>query len=109
MVTGVAGPSTYVEALAWTKVAITKGYYVPSVHFGERLRERGVNMLDIHNAFDRSVHAEPYAEGQPRNSGTCWRVIGPDCDGERVLGVGVEAWRSADRKSWITLCTVVII
>lgn len=67
-------------------------------------------MLDIHNAIDRSIRAEVYVGGDgPQNNGTAWRVFGPDADGDRELGIGIEAWRAANRSCWITLCTVMIV
>jgi hypothetical protein len=69
--------------------------------------ERSVNMPDVHTAIDRSVRAEAYQEGVPMNGGTCWRVFGPDVDGERTLGIGVEVYSAPSRSVWITLCTVI--
>lgn len=71
------------------------------------MRERSVNMFDVHTAIDRSTSAVPYADGKPENGGTCWRVIGPDVDGERMLGLGVEVYAAPNRTVWITLCTVI--
>jgi hypothetical protein len=61
----------------------------------------------VHTAIDRSGKAERYPDGVPMNDGTCWRVIGPDVDGERTLGVGVEVYAAPNRPVWITLCTVI--
>jgi len=49
-------------------------------------------MPDVHTAIDRSARAEAYQDGVPMNGGTCWRVVGPDVDGERTLGIGVEIY-----------------
>jgi hypothetical protein len=68
---------------------------------------RNVNMFDVHTVIDRSTIAKPYPEGMPMNDGTCWRVIGPDVDGERTLGLGIEVYSAPNRTVWITLCTVI--
>lgn len=64
-------------------------------------------MFDVHTAIDRSVRAESYQDGKAMNGGTCWRVIGPDVDGERTLGIGIEVYSAPNRSVWITLCTVI--
>ena len=69
--------------------------------------ERRVNMFDVHTAIDRSTTAGPYPDGTPMNGGTCWRIVGPDVDGERTLGLGVEVYAAPNRTIWITLCTVI--
>jgi hypothetical protein len=104
-----AGPKSASIALKCAKEAITAGRFIPSVHFGRRLGERAIDMIDIHTAIDRSNRAEPYKDGIPVNDGTCWRIIGPDCDGSRIIGVGIEVFAGVDRRPWITLCTVVIV
>jgi hypothetical protein len=71
------------------------------------MSERSVNMFDVHTAIDRSSRAEAYQDGTPMNGGTCWRVFGPDADGERTLGIGVEVYSAPNRTVWITLCTVI--
>jgi hypothetical protein len=102
------GPDTAEKALRCAKDAITHGRFVPAVHFGQRLGERAVDMADVHTAIDKSHQAEPY-DGEPRSDGTCWRIIGPDCDDERDIGVGVEIYANVDRTVWMTLCTVIIM
>ena len=103
------GPKTASAALKCAKAAITAGRFIPSVHFGQRLGERGVDMIDIHTAIDRSSRAAPYKDGKPMNDGTCWRIIGPDCDGNRAIGVDIEIYAGVDGRPWITLCTVMIV
>ena len=94
-------------ALQRVKEAITAGRYIKTKHFEERMGERNVNMFDVHTAIDRSATAVPYPDATPVNDGTCWRIIGPDVDGERTLGLGVEVYAAPNRTVWITLCTVV--
>jgi hypothetical protein len=69
------------------------------VHFGQRLDERGVDMMDVHTAIDRSTRATPYKDGKPMN----------DCDGNRTIGVGVEVFAGVDGRPWIMLCTVIVV
>lgn len=101
-----AGPKTAAIALQRAKEAITSGRYIKTKHFEERMGERNVNMFDVHTAIDRANRAEPYVDGKSVNDGTCWRVIGPDVDGERTLGLGIEVYAAPNRTVWITLCTV---
>ena len=100
------GPPTAAAVLAGTKKALASGRFTPSIHFGQRLAERDVDMNDVHNAIDRSHKAVPYLNGTPRNGGTCWRIWGPDCDGDRTIGVGIEIY-TASGGYWFTLCTVI--
>lgn len=102
-----AGPRSAAVALQRTKEAITAGRFITARHFEERMHERRVNMFDVHTAIDRSARAEAYPDGKPVNDGSCWRVIGPDVDGERTLGIGVEVYSAPNRTVWITLCTVI--
>jgi len=66
-------------------------------------------MMDVHTAIDRSHQAAPYEDGEATCDGTCWRIIGPDCDGDRQIGIGVEIYANVDRKIWMMLCTVIIV
>jgi hypothetical protein len=102
-----AGPKSAAVALERAKEAITAGRFITTRHFEERMDERSVNMFDVHTAIDRSVRAEAYQDGTPMNGGTCWRVFGPDVDGDRTLGIGVEVYSAPNRSVWITLCTVI--
>ena len=104
-----AGPRSAAVALQRAKEAITAGRFITTRHFEERMAERNVNMFDVHTAMDRSVEADEYPDGTPVNDGTCWRIIGPDADGERTLGIGVEIYAAPNRTVWITLCTVIEI
>ena len=99
-------PQTPEDALACAKAAITAGRFIPALHFDKRLEERNVDMTDIHTAIDRSHQAEPYKDGKPRAGGTCWRIIGPDCDGDGMIGIGIEVYKELNGTIWITLCTV---
>lgn len=101
-----AVPQSPEGVLACAKAAITAGRFIPANHFGDRMSERHVDMTDIHTAIDRSRHAEPYKDGKPRHGGTCWRIIGPDCDGEGNIGVGIEVFKELNGSCWIVLCTV---
>jgi len=98
-------PTKKLEARDWAKGALRNGDFIPSVHFRERLRERGVNMLDVHAVFIRCKAVEPYPAGACANGGTTWRVIGPDADGDRFIAIGIEAYVKGGTK-WVTLCTV---
>ena len=106
---GMPGPKTASAALKCAKGAITAGRFIPSVHFGQRLGERRVDMTDVHTAIDRSTRAVPYKDGKPMNDGTCWRILGPDCDGNRTIGVGIEVFAGVDGRPWIMLCTVIVV
>jgi hypothetical protein len=104
-----AGPKLAAVALQNTKEAISAGRFITSQHFQKRMAERRVNMFDVHTAIDRSSVAREYPDGIPENGGTCWRVFGPDVDGERNLAIGVEIYAAPNRTVWITLCTVIEI
>lgn len=67
--------------------------------------ERRVTIADVKTAIGRSSHAESY-EGKVVNGGTTWRIIGPDCDGETMIGIGVEIFGGVDGKPWFVLITV---
>lgn len=74
------------------------GRYVACTHFRERLTERAVSMLDVGTAIVRATAAERYKEQVARQGGTCWRIFGPDVEGERILGIGIETFLYRKRK-----------
>ena len=92
------GPRTPTEARSWIREAVAATRYVQAVHFRERLAERKVTMLDVLHILQRGPRIEPYPD-QGAHGGTCRRVIGRDLDGERSLGVGVEAFMGDDGKA----------
>ena len=98
------GPGTPREALAWTQAALRDGRYIPSIHFGERLVERGFDMLDVLHAVERATRVTAYDQ-DPQHGGTCWRVTGPDVDVGRRVAVGVECFLDRKRRR-VVLITV---
>jgi hypothetical protein len=82
------------------------GRFTPAGHFQERLKERKIDMLDLHVAVSRCSIVESYS-GMPRNGGTSWRLWGRDADGERTIAVGVEAFVAGDAEH-VMLCTVFV-
>jgi hypothetical protein len=98
------GPRTPNEALRWIRVAVRGGQYIPADHFDKRLKERGIDMHDVLHAVGTATEIQEYHR-QPDNDGTCWRVFGNDIEGEKRLGVGVEAFLDATGKE-VMLCTV---
>jgi hypothetical protein len=85
------GPTTAVDALAWAQEAIAASRYLTDPHFDRRCRQRGITLRDAQNAIRRASHCAAYAGGTPLAGGTCWRIVGPDLDGEETT-VGVEAF-----------------
>lgn len=102
------GPRTTQEAKKWAYDAICQAMYVPSVHFKQRCAERKVTMVDAHHIVYYCKRVEAYSDGVARNDGTLWRLWGRCPDGDREVGVGIEAFRDASGKRWITLCTVIV-
>jgi hypothetical protein len=98
------GPKTAPEARRWIREAMFDGRYIPSVHFAERMLERGVDMADVHAVFQWCSFVEPYG-GLAKNGGSGWRVHGPDQDRQRSLAIGVEAYMIKGNKL-LMLCTV---
>ena len=78
--------------------------YTPTVHFRERLARRQITMLDTLHVLRRAPLVEPHPD-PPLHDGTCWRVLGRDLDGDRTIGVGVEAFTDEGRR--LILCTVI--
>lgn len=64
-------------------------------------------MMDIHSAAGRCSRVVEY-DGTPRNGGTCWRIYGRDADGNRTIGIGIEAYQDRRSQRWITLCTAMV-
>lgn len=85
------GPTTATEALVWAQEAITAARYLTDPHFDRRCRQRNITLRDAQNAIRRALRCAPYADGTPLAGGTCWRIVGPDLDGEETT-VGVEAF-----------------
>ena len=79
-------------------------YTVASVHFPQRLEQRGETMRSVKTAIARAERVEPYPS-MPEHGGTCWRVIGMGTNGKR-LGIGVELYVN-DNAEWAVLCTVI--
>jgi hypothetical protein len=93
-----AGP-TKGDALRWIQDALLAGRYTATFHYlVERRDLRQIDMDDIHSAVARATSLVPYAVHPPRHGGTCWRVMGPDADGTRTIGVGVEAYTDRRRR-----------
>lgn len=90
-----AGPGTPREALAWTQTALRDGRYIPSIHFGERLLERGFDMFDVLHAVEHATRVRSYDQ-EPEHGGTTWRIVGRNVDGNRSVAIGVECF--LDRK-----------
>lgn len=98
------GPRDSDLALRWIQQALVAGRYIVSGHFGERLAERHVTMMDVHAAVATADSISKYERGAPRNGGTCWRVVGRSIDEDRIA-VGIEAFLDKKRK-YVILCTV---
>jgi hypothetical protein len=97
-------PDNPIDAKKWAKAAMEAGRYeVASVHFPERLEQRGETMRSVKTAIARAERVEPYP-AMPEHGGTCWRVIGVGTNGKR-LGIGVELYLD-DNDEWAVLCTV---
>ena len=94
------GPGTPEEALRWIQDALREGRYTPGKHFGERLLERAIDMLDVFHAVENASSIAPYVpESGPQHDGTPWRIVGPPPDDEGdPIGVGVEAYLDKKRR-----------
>lgn len=101
-----AGPDDARGAIRWAREALPAGRYRASVHFNDRLKERGVTIADVFAAVAHARSAEPYPS-MPQHGGTCWRIHGRDADGDRVLGIGVEAFDDEEGQPSVVLCTIV--
>ena len=77
--------------------------FARSNHFKKRLLERGLTEPDLLNAIARLIRIVEFPGSQPW--ATCWRVIGPDLDGQRI-GVGVKLYLDDDEE-W-ALCITII-
>jgi hypothetical protein len=87
------GPKTKGEALAWAQEAMQRARYrLAESHFGERSEARNFTIFDAKRVIATATKCEPYASGQPRNGGSCWRIFGEDLDGV-MTGVGIELFR----------------
>lgn len=91
MLQTVSGPTTSAEALAWAQEAMRAHRYLSDPHFDGRCRQRQLSVRDARSAILGATRCIPYADHTPLAGGTCWRILGPDTDGEET-GVGVEAF-----------------
>jgi hypothetical protein len=98
-------PKNASDARKWVREAIEDVRYMPSIHFRQRCRERGVTMNDVDAVIARPRRVEPYAT-MPKNGGTCWRFFGLDVDGDEEIAIGIEAFEDADGHKRVILCTV---
>ena len=83
------GPTTAIDALAWAQEAIAASRYLTDPHFDRRCRQ--LSEQPVLGQARRASHCAAYAGGTPLAGGTCWRIVGPDLDGEETT-VGVEAF-----------------
>lgn len=97
-------PQNPIDARSWIKEAVRTGCYVPSVHLGKRLAQRGLTMFDVLKVLKYPRNIEPYAE-EPAHGGTCWRLYGRDVDNGQDLAVGVETYLNASGKA-VIICTI---
>lgn len=103
MLIHVPGPANAVDALQWIQEAVAGGRYIPTNHLFDQCQARHISIHDVKRAIRLATSCVPYNE-PPRNGGTCWRVTGPDYDGDDT-SVGVEAFQDhLGRRS--ILCTV---
>lgn len=86
------GPTTPEDALAWAQQAMTNGRYIPDPHFLRRCQQRRVSRADFHHVIAKAQRCASYPDGTPRAEGTCWRLWGPDTEGEETT-VGFEAFQ----------------
>ncbi|MBV8979273.1 MAG: hypothetical protein JO086_00055 [Acidimicrobiia bacterium] len=63
---------------------------------------------EVHKAVGRSTTTEPYRPPgkKPMNGGTMWRIWGPGADGDRLIGIGFEAFCDGAEER-VMLCTVI--
>jgi hypothetical protein len=93
------------EALGWIRDAMLAGRYIPSVHFRDRLRERGLVMEDVFVSVEQASTCAPYTKHAPEHGGTCWRVTGPNVDGTENVTIGIEAFVDKKKRRCV-LCTI---
>lgn len=98
-------PTKSAEAKVFVKVAFAAGRYEFDTgnHFAKRLAERRLTPDDLKNAIAKLIRITEYPGSQPW--ATCWRVVGPDLDGNRI-GVGVKLYLD-DAEEW-ALCITII-
>ena len=84
-------PTTPDEALAWAQEALAAARYIIDPHFTDRCRKRNITFRDARHAILHSTKCATYPSGKPLAGGTCWRLWGPDLDGEETA-VGFEAF-----------------
>jgi hypothetical protein len=98
-------PTKAPEAKAFIKTAFAADRYEfdRGNHFAKRLAERKLTVDDLKNAIAKLIRITEYPGSQPWT--TCWRVVGPDLDGNRI-GVGVKLYLDDDLE-W-ALCITII-
>lgn len=99
------GPKTSAEAIAWIREVIPAGRYVVSVHMRDRLRDRHLDMEDVFTAVDHATACERYVKGKAEHGGSCWRLIGPNVDGDQEIALGIEAYMDKKGRRCV-LCTI---
>ena len=77
------------EVLRVVRECVATGAWIIDAHCRGRMRERDVTLDDLTTALRRARRAVPY-QGNAWNGGDEWRVFGPDAEGQRTLGVGIE-------------------
>ena len=85
------GPKTPSDALAWVREAMAAGRYIPDPHFEKRCRQRHYSIFDAKRIAATAKTCEPYPEAKLMASGTSWRVLGQDSNGD-MAALGVEAF-----------------
>lgn len=103
------GPKTPQEAKRWIREAMADGMFLLDGHVRKRMRERRVDILDIHAACERCSRVEAYPDETAYGDGTSWRLFGPDSEHERTLGVGFRAFLDPLSREMVLLCTVLIV
>jgi hypothetical protein len=87
-------PTNPTDALAWAQEAITSNprRCIYDTHVYKRLRERRISERSIWYAIRNATSCIVYIpDRKPLACGTCWRITGPDAEGE-VTSVGVETF-----------------
>jgi hypothetical protein len=98
-------PTKAPEAKLFVRAAFAAGRYEYDAgrHFARRLKDRKLSPDDLKNAVAKLIRITEYPGSQPW--ATCWRVVGPDLDGNRI-GVGVKLYLDDDEE-W-ALCITII-
>ena len=98
-------PTKPPEAKAFIKAAFAANRYELDTgkHFVKQMGARKLTPDDLRNAIMKLIRIVEYPGSQPW--ATCWRVVGPDLDGNRI-GVGVKLYLDDDQE-W-ALCITII-